>query len=45
MSLKRASQHAEWDLNEIEKLSLGSMQGERACISGSDEYNLFEILD
>ena len=39
------SQHAEWDLNKIEKkLSVGLAWGERACIRSS-EYILFKILD
>ena len=37
-------QHAELDLNKIEKLSTGPSQGERACFMGS-EFILFEILD
>ena len=41
--LSRA-QHAEWDLNRIEKLSTEPSQGEGACIRGS-EYILFEIID
>ena len=38
------TQHAEWDLNKIEKTFNGISQGERAHIRGS-EYILFEILD
>ena len=38
------AQHAEWDLNRIEKLSTEPLQGERVCIRGS-EYILFEIID
>ena len=38
------SQHAEWDLNKIEKLLTGRLWSGSGCIRGS-EYVLFEILD
>ena len=38
------TQCAEWTLNEIEKLSIGPLCGERVFFRGP-EYILFEILD
>ena len=37
-------QQAAWDLNEMNKLSMGPLQGERLFFRAS-EYILFEILD
>ena len=42
-NVSTGSQHAEWTLNEIEKLSTESLQDERACTRGSEKI-LFEIL-
>ena len=38
------AQHAEWDLNKIEKTFNRTFADERACIKGS-ECILFEIAD